>query len=270
MKKINRIKTVAFVLLCLPFCGAWTSVSAAAEQSDRYVGGELISTYASNETISYVSKQVVEDISTANGTPKYRAIDSIQNGCGAIVGAIIVGFYDKYYENLIPNWASYYSTGTYKGQDKTYVYSLIQDLYNLMQTNIVAPGVSQDEFKNGLKSYVVNHGYNIQYTSLGAGNNFNYGTFKTAVNNNQPTVLFVQSSNIYLLDERKNEDLITSGNISGNHVMVAYGYYEVKYTLSNRTRIDKYLRVATGLSTDPTAFYKIGTYVDATYQVTIN
>lgn len=267
MNKINRIKTIALVLLCLPFCGAWT---AAPEQDNRYVGGELIATYASNETISYVSKQVISDISTVKGTPEYTAVSGMQNGCGAVAGAITVGFYDKYYGNLIPDWDSYYSTGTYRMQNGTYVKTLLFDLYERMQTNVVAPGVNETEFKNGLKSYVEDHGYNLEYTSLGTGSNFNYAAFKTAVNNNQVSVLFVQPSNIYLLADHENEDIITTGSISGNHIMVAYGYYEVKYTLSNGTRTDKYLHVATGLSGTSSAFYKVGSYVNAAYKVAIS
>lgn len=268
MKRINRIKTIALLLLCLPFCGGWTT-APNNQADDRYVGGELIATYAS-ETISYVSKEVVENITTANGTPLYTAVSGMENGCGAVAGAIIVGFYDKYYENLIPGWASYYSSGIYRIQNGTYVQTLLFDLYDRMQTNVVAPGVSESEFKNGLKSYVTDHGYNLQYTSLGTGNNFDYSTFKTAVNNNQPTVLFVRPSNFYSLESLANEDVLVSGTISGNHVMVAYGYYEVKYTLSNGTRTDKYLYVATGMSGSSTAFYKVGSFVDAAYKVTIN
>lgn len=267
MKKINRIKTIALIMLCLPFCGGWTS--APTEQLDRYVGGELISTYAT-ETISYVSKQVVEDISTTNGMPQYKAIGDFQNACGAVAGSAIIAFYDKYYENLIPNWASYYSTGTYKMQDRVYVQALMQDLYIRMQTNVVAPGVSESEFKTGLKSYVSDHGYNVEYISLGTGNNFDYSAFKTAVKNNEPTALFVKSSNLYICVPAEKQDNIYTSNISGNHIMVAYGYYEVKYTLSNGTRTDKYLRVATGLAGDSTAYYKIGSYIDAAYKVKIN
>lgn len=268
MKKTNKIKTIALITLCLPFCGGWTT---APEQSEpvRYVGGELIATYA-DETISYISKEVIEDISTANGTPRYSAVSGIQNGCGAVAGAIIVGFYDKYYANLIPDWDSYYSSGTYRMQNGTYVQTLLFDLYDRMQTNVVAPGVSENEFKSGLKSYVEDHGYNLQYTSLGTGNSFNYSTFKTAVGNNEPTVLFVRPSNLYKCVSNDGEDVLYTINMSGNHIMVAYGYYEVKYILSNSTRTDKYLRVATGLSVDSTAYYKIGSYVDAAYQVTIN
>ncbi|MDE6618664.1 MAG: hypothetical protein K2K13_06540 [Clostridiales bacterium] len=267
MNKTNRIKTIALLLLCLPFCGGWTS---APEQDNRYVGGELIATYASEETISYISKEVVADISTANATPKYSAVSGMENGCGAVAGAIIVGFYDKYYGNLIPDWDSYYSSGTYRIQNGTYVQTLLFDLYDRMQTNVVAPGVSQDEFKNGLKSYVVDHGYNLQYTSLGAGNSFNYSAFKTAINNNQPAVLFVKTSNLYTYQTINNEDVVSAHSIGGNHIMVAFGYYEVKYTLSNGTRTDKYLKVATGFSMNSASFYKIGSYVDAAYKVTIN
>lgn len=266
MNKLNRIKTIALLLLCLPFCGGWTTAPA---QENRYVGGELISTYA-EETISYISKEVVTDITTANSTPRYFAVSGMQNGCGAVAGGIIVGFYDKYYDNLIPNWTSAYSTGLYKGQNGTYVHDLLFDLYNRMQTNVVAEGVSESEFKNGLKSYVVDHGYNLEYISLGTGNNFNYTAFKTAVRNNQPTVLFVRPSTLYYYQTINNEDVITTSNISGNHIMVAYGYYEVKYTLSNGTRTDKYLYVATGLSGTSAAFYKVGSYIDAAYHVKIN
>ncbi len=267
MKNFNkRLRAVLFVLLCVPFCGAWT---VAAEQTEtRYTGGELISTYAS-ETISYVSKQVVEDIATANNAPYYSAVGDLSNGCGAIAGAVIVGFYDKYYSNLIAGWDSYYSTGRYKGKDTVYVPALMHDLFARMNTNQVQPGVSENDFKTGLKAYVNNQGYNLTYSSLGSGNSFNYTAFKTAINNNEVVALFVQPSNLYALSPSNNQDLLVSTSISGNHIMVAYGYYEVKYTLSSGIRTDKYLRVATGLAVS-TAFYKIGSYVDATYTVKIS
>lgn len=268
MNKTNKFKTIAIIMLCLPFVGGWT---AAPEQSDsRYVGGELIATYASSENIYYESKQIVENIYTANYTPEYSAVNGMQNACGPVAGAIIVGFYDKYYDNLIPGWTSCYSSGKYRLQDKTYVPALIQDLYDDMQTNVAAPGVSESEFKNGLKSYVENHGYNLQYNSLGAGNNFNYNAYKTAIKNNEPAVLFVQPSELYLLSNNGDYDSLAWSSISGNHIMVAYGYYEVKYTISNGTRTDKYLMVETGLSILQTAFYKVGSYIDAAYTVKIN
>ena len=269
MKNLNkRIRAVLFVLLCLPFCGAWTV--AAEQQETRYTGGELISTYAS-ETISYKSKEIVENIATANNAPSYTGDDiGLQNGCGATAGAIVVGFYDKYYPNLISGWDSTYSTGRYRAQDFVYVPALMQDLYTEMKTNVAGAGVSETEFKTGLTSYVNAHGYSLNYMSLGNGNNFNYTSYKTAIQNNEVTVLFVQPSTIYTIASSTNKDVLNTISISGNHIMVAYGYYEVKYTLSNGIRTDKYLRVATGLSSCPTAIYKIGTFVDAAYTVKIS
>lgn len=267
MNKTNKIKSIALAILCLPFCGGWTA--AAAEQEERYVGGDLIVTYAS-ETISYVSKEVISNISTANSTPLYYAVNGMQNACGPVAGAIAVGFYDKYYENMIPDWTPVYSTGRYRMQDTTYIPALIQDLYDRMQTNVVAPGVSESEFKSGLTSYITSKGYNVSLNSLGKGNNFDINTYKTAINNNQVSVLFVQPSNLYSLSSVGAEDVLSSASLSGNHIMIAYGYYEVKYTLTNGTRTDKYLYVATGMSISTTAFYKIGSYIDAAYQVKIN
>lgn len=267
MKNLNkRIRAVLFVLLCLPFCGAWTV--AAEQQETRYTGGELISTCAS-ETISYISKEIVEDIATANNVPSYHSIGDMTNGCGAVAGATVVGFYDKYYSNLIAGWDSYYSTGKYRIQDTIYVPALLQDLYTRMKTNQLQPGVSESDFKNGLKSYVNNQGNNINYSSLGSGNNFDYNAFKTAVRNNQLTALLVQPSNIYGFSSSENQDTVSSSSISGNHIMVAYGYYEVKYILSSGTRTDKYLRVSTGLTTG-SALYKIGSYVNAAYIVKVS
>ena len=268
MKNLNiRIKAILFVLLCVPFCGAWTV--AAEEPETRYTGGELISTYAT-ETISYVSKEI-EEITTANNAPSYHSIDDMTNGCGAVAGATVVGFYDKYYNNLITGWDSYYSTGRYKAQEYTYVSALLKDLYARMKTNQVQPGVSENDFKDGLKSYINSKGYNINYSSLGKGNGFDYNAFKSAIKNNEVTALFVQPSNIYLLSYSSsgNKDTVASSTISGNHIMVAYGYYEVKYTLTNGTRTDKYLMVSTGYVTG-LALYKVGSYIDAAYVVKIS
>lgn len=267
MKSHKKLAIAAF-FLCIPFLGGWTSVPAKTEEAG-YTGGPLLATYAS-ETISYTSKQVVEDIATANNAPAYYPIDGITNACGAVAGAIVVGFYDKYYEDLIPGWSSAYASGRYKSQDRTYVPALINDLYTRMKTNTTVAGVTESQCKTGLQNYAASKGYNLNYVSLGSGNSFNYTTFKAAVKNNDVSVLFVQPSNLYVISTDTNKDVLETYTISATHVMVAYGYYEVKYTTSGGTRTDKYLRVATGRSDVTTAYYKVGSYIDSAYQVKIN
>lgn len=274
MKNIKRLLIIGVAMLCLPLCGAWTA-AYAQQQTDpqteqRYVDAQLISAYAVNsETIEYVSKTVIENIETDKGAPGYFAVDELQNACGAVAGTVAVGFYDKYYSNMIPDWNSYYSNGNYRLQDGTYVPKTMRDLYNRMETNVVAPGVSEAEFKTGLTSYINGVGYDISYNSVWNGT-FNYTAYKNAVNNNRVTVLFVKPSDIYVLGHGDTTDVVSSMNITGNHVMIAYGYYEIRYTLINGTRTDVYLKVITGFSGTKTAYYKVGSYIDSAYILEIN
>ncbi|MDE6075060.1 MAG: hypothetical protein K2G26_01340, partial [Clostridia bacterium] len=91
---------------------------------------QLYSTNTSTETIEYGSR--ADDLyETINGVPQYTA--QLSNSCGATAGATIVGFYDKYYEDLIPDYTSYYSaTGKYRSPDKVYIPALMDELYTLM------------------------------------------------------------------------------------------------------------------------------------------
>ena len=225
------------------------------------------------EYVNYSSKTVVEDVYTANYAPDYFAAGTdLENACGAVAGAIVVGFYDKYYDNMVPGWNSYYTaTGVYRKNDTANVGVFMRDLYSRMNTNVVAPGVSEDEFKSGLTGYINDKGYSVSYNSLGKNGSFDYGAFKSTVRNNQVSVLFVQPSYIYQIGSGNNLDAVSTTYISGNHIMVAYGYYEVEYTLSNGgTRHDVYLRVCTGWSEPTRGFYKVGSYLDSAYNVKIN
>lgn len=274
MKNIKRLLIIGVAMLCLPLCGAWTAAYAQQQMDpqieQRYVDAQLISAYAvSSETIEYVSKTVIENIETDKGAPGYFAVDELQNACGAVAGTVAVGFYDKYYSNMIPDWNSYYSNGNYRLQDGTYVPKTMRDLYNRMETNVVAPGVSEAEFKTGLTSYINGVGYGLSYNSIWNGT-FNYSTFKNAVNNNKVTVLFVKPSNVYLLGQGTTNDTLANLYIDGNHIMIAYGYLEIRYTMSYGTRVEAFLKVSSGYGDLKTALYKVGSYIDSAYVLEIN
>ncbi len=273
MKRTTGLKCGCAAFACVLFCGGWTNAAVAeqADLSDRYVGGMLISTYATtSETVAYSSKTVVENIPTSNTAPAYTS-GNLPNGCGAVAGANIVGFYDRYYSELIPGWDSCYPFGMYKGADGVYVPKVMNELFTAMKTNVAAPGVSESEFRTGLKSYVNGKGYDITYNSLGKGTSFDYTKFKTAVKNNEVTALLIKPSNMYTINPGDGSDTIVANTISGNHIMMAYGYYEVKYTLkSGGTRTDKYLKVSSGLSEATLAYYKVGSYIDYAYHVKIS
>lgn len=142
-------------------------VAAVSETEIRYTGptvlyGDNVATPYSDinsEQIYYTDRQYTY-YTTTNSVPLYEPSGALTNSCGATGGAIVVGFYDKYYENLIPNYTSYYTaTGKYKNSSSnTYVSTLMSDLYTLMRTNVDDVGVSESDCRNGLKSMLKTKG----------------------------------------------------------------------------------------------------------------
>ena len=269
MKKQKKITLIGTLILCLPLCGAWTTAQAETPEEVYYPNQSLVSTRAV-EYIEYNTKTIVENLETDRATPEYYPISELDNSCGSVAGATVVGFYDKYYTNMIPAWDSYYANGRYKIQDSTYIPALQRDLYTRMKINVTYEGVTESNFKTGLSNYIKDQGYSVSYDSVWSGGTFNYSAFKTAVDNNKISVLFVKPSNLYVLGESDQKDTLSNLYIPANHIMVAYGYYELKYTMSSGTRTDKYLKVATGLVGTGLTLYKVGSYIDSAYTLQIS
>lgn len=281
MKNYLKKSFVRIAVAIMAFNAVFMFAGVGFDGENRYSGyGEEdgIMPYAteiSREIITYTSKEE-EYIETTNGVPLYMQTGTMQNGCGAIGGAIIVGFYDKYYENLIPGYTPHLSSGKYKGSDSTYVPQLMWDLYALMRTNVDDVGVSQADCVNGLKAYVQNKGYSIQMTNIRSNNKVNEAAFVNAINNNRPTLLFCDRTDIYGIgvSAEGNLDQVVGTNFTtGGHIVVAYGFYTVKYyNGSTLFRTDKYINVATGLSTFKNSFMRIedATWCNGAYAVAVS
>ena len=265
MLKIFK-KSCAFVAAAILLINITCVFGAGAtyERSSRYSGyGEYdgITPYAteiSRETINYTSREY-EYIETTNGVPMYMPTAGLENGCGAVGGSIVVGFYDKYYENLIPGYTPHLSSGKYKNGDITYVPQLIRDLYKLMRTNVDDVGVSESDCIEGLKQYVKGKGYSIQLNSIRSGSVVDETLFRSAINNNQPVLLFCDRTDIYTVSNTTNADVVGCYNLtSSGHIVVAYGLYIINYYNGNTLfRTDKYINVATGLSTVKNNYLKL-------------
>ena len=201
-----------------------------------------------SEQVYYTDREV-EYFTTDNNVPLYTPNTTLANSCGATGGAIIVGFYDKYYENLIPGYTTYYTAnGRYKPVDSTYIPALMVDLYDLMRTNVDDVGVSESDCRNGLRSYVQGKGYSLTYTSIKTGSALNMNACKNAFLNNKPILLFCEEAGVVAVNEYSGYDHLVTMTIANNHIMVAYGYYQVKYyNGSNNFRTDTYFFVAPGL-----------------------
>lgn len=251
-----------------------------AETTDRYsatYGGDAPTPYEyteiSNETVNYTRREVVP-VGLVNNAPLYTPISGLDNGCGAVAGAIIVGFYDKYYEELIPNYTTYLSfNGKYKGNDATYIPKLMRELYTLMRTNVDDIGVSRDDCLNGLKAYVQGKNRSLEYEDIKNSNKVDYNSFKRAMNENKPVLLFCDKTVVYDVISSSNSDRIVGAVITSTaHIVVGYELYEVKYYNGNNLfRTDRYIRIASGLSTVDLYLLKIDAtdWCDGAYTVTV-
>lgn len=255
MKKLLYFTLILVLLFSICMFGAWTPVSQETEI--RYADAPLISTVA-DITTYFTSKTIVEENRTDGGAPSFVA-SGLADACGPVAGAETVAFYDKYYPNLIPDWDSYYpATGKYRAQNTTYIYPLLQNLYTLMKTNVGGEGVTEANFKSGLQTYFTNHGYTASYTSVKSGSTLDYSACKTAIDNNKVIVLFTTPGNIYDLHEYSDHDILHPYSIAGNHIMIAFGYLQIKYySGSTLIRTDTLLEVATGLSFTSLAYYLV-------------
>lgn len=256
MKKFLKLSLLAVSLISVLIFGGWTTEQGQA--TERYADTPIVSVYA-NTIINY-NYRTVDFNETSGGAPCYTPENGMSNACGAVAGATIVAFYDKYYDNMIPDWVSYYpASGRYRMRDSVYVPNVMWELYDLMQTNVKDVGVSEQEFVNGLKTYINNQGYSVNMQNVVSGSSIDYQACKNAINNNKVIALLSHAGDIYMVGEKSGQDIVTPVNIAGSHIMVAYGYYEINYYNSNNTlfRTDIYLDVATGLEVYETALYKI-------------
>lgn len=279
MKIKNSKKYFGAFLICLFACLMVCLCSGFSvklpEKQGRYSAsyGDDVMLYSSTVTdrIEF-TKRDITSIETTKGVPLYSQVGTYANSCGAVAGAIVVGFYDAYYENLIPNYVPVFSNGKYKRNDTVYIPKLFGDLYDLMRTNVDDVGVSEEDCKNGLRAYVNNHGQNLSYSNVKGYNAINEAAFVNAINNNQPVLLFCDKMDLYTFGNNSTFDIIVKTEFSGAHIAVGFGLYTFTYYNGNNNfRTDKYIRIATGISGMPDSYLKLETtdWCDSAYAVSV-
>lgn len=256
MKKLMYFVLVLILLTGVTMFGAWAPIAQAEEI--RYADAPIVSTAASTQ-IYYTYREIVAERDTPGGAPLYSNNDNLANACGPLAGTGIVAFYDKYYPNLIPGWDSYYpATGKYRSQGSTYVTTLLHELYTLMRTNVNGEGVSENEFKTGLQTYINNHGYSASYTSAMSGGSLDFSACKAAIDNNKVIALFIKPGPVYDFVESSGYDTFVESSITGNHIMFAYGYLQINYYNSTGLfRTETLLKVSTGRMAISLAYYNV-------------
>lgn len=252
-KKMIAVVIILAIILIVAMQAGIMNTRAFANQIEEktYCGVGGGSTYT--ETITYTNAPVTLEM-TDYMAPNYDRMISLPNDCAPVAGAIIAGFYDYTYTNLIPNYTSvvFYNNRYYLNAQSTQVNATITSLYSSMQTNSTI-GTTFNNFKNGFASYVQGQGYSISYTSVMSWGSFSLSSFISQVNNGKPVALFLQTFKYV-----ESGKFTTSGNTdtlivlqsTESHVCVAYGYKIVNYyNGSTNFRTDTYLMVSLGNDT---------------------
>lgn len=264
-----------FVSLAVLFAAVVTSVTVipAKAENVRYADAQIVSSYM-YEQFTFGRKEVMDAVQTPNSVPLYKPQSNLPNSCGATAGTIAIGYYDKYYPNLIPDYDSYYAAnGRYKVADKVKIPAIMNELYTSMRTNVDDVGVSHNDFMKGFKAYIASKGYTVSFTSIKNGNDVNYPMVKQALANKDLIILFAQAGDLYLPSTGANTETLNTITVTNPHIMIGYNYQQWNYFNDNGWfRSDIYLGVETGQPGIQTAFYRINTaaFLEYAYVMHIN
>lgn len=203
------------------------------------------------QTVNYTKKDT-ETYSIPYDLPSYYGKSENDTSCANTAGAIVLGYYDRFNENLIPNYKSYiklgnmirYRTGTVE------ITNLLNELHDLMGTDVGHLGTTYSGFQDGMQRYVSGKGYSYRTSNIFSWGEFDFEKYKSAVEAENPVVLFLSNYAIVkTFSDTFPTDKITSEYMDVTHVAVGCGYktdtyYDGQGKVSDRRN---YLRVASGL-----------------------
>lgn len=208
--------------------------------------------------------------------PEYTGIVGASN-CAVVAGANLIGFYDRLYENLIPNYQTYNSFGgrvLYKGIS-TEIDAVMTTLNTMMEADVDGPGVTFTGYVNGLEEYVEGKGYTFSYNSLMSWGSFDYSAYVTAVESGKAVSLFLTNYSLVAMTafvENTNQDTVYNCQYPSNHVVIGCGYRVDSYYDANDNLINqvKYLRVSSGFPEFTLCYLNISNFTQIANAITIN
>ncbi|HIV64424.1 MAG TPA: hypothetical protein H9693_06655 [Firmicutes bacterium] len=211
----------------------------------------------SSETVYYTYRSY-DGYALASRPPRYIEV-GLESACAPIAGGNIIGYYDRYCTNLIPDFTPGVSVGNglymYLSQSDE-VDAMIFDLYDDMGTTSI--GTTYDQFISGMQTYCSRAGYTFSYSDCMSGGSLNYSYVKSEIDAGRPVALFVSQYTVSTVSLKDGYDSITNLHGTGNHVMAGFGYYDITYTLSSGgTRNSRYIEVSTGLGRQTNGYFNI-------------
>ncbi len=254
MKKLLAAAiSLSLVLVAGASMGATKNTVARAD-TNPYEGAFFLR--QETVTINYAYKQETENF-ISYAVPKYYETTENMTGCANIAGATVLGFYDKAYDELIPNYtAGRDLRGRYVfyGMSDT-IENVILDLRGRMQTDVGQEGTTIPNFKAGLSSYVASKGRSASYTNVINNGYLNHTAFDQKIAAENCGVLYLWDYAMVPIDNfavSDTQDQFTKKVFSGRHMVTVYGRKNIKYYNENDELIRElnFVRVATGFSTE--------------------
>lgn len=248
-----------------------------AEQTyaDGFNGSTYL--YTEQETVSYYRKEESE-VSISGGLPKYHSTFANPNDCAPVAGAIVLGYFDRQFDQLIPN----FTAGRYIRDRFVYtaqndaVVNVMNTLYNLMDTNTSGNGTTVNQFKNGLQEYVQSRGRTVGYNNVMNGS-ISLQEVIDSINSGNPIVIFVVGYALVSassINSTTYVDTFHKDIYGGAHTMIVSGVKIVTYYNQTGGVVDSkiLLNVASGYRENGVCYMMLNAYgnLDDAYSVKIN
>lgn len=205
-------------------------------------------------------------------TPNYTSSPYLSS-CACIAGSNVVGYFDRFCPELIPNsepgyeYMGYYF---YYGERDIH-FSVVTQLYSDMGTT-ESHGTTTAQFLAGMTTYANRAGYNFSYYSAMSGTSLNFSAVKTSMKNNRPVVLFMSGYNVAMMGEEDGYDSFAYVLSEANHAMVGFGYEDVTYTYSSGSQENyQFIYVASCLPARASGYFNVNynTKINDAYSVSI-
>jgi hypothetical protein len=225
----------------------------------------------------YYERKSTAQVSLYYGIPFYTAT-SYLNSCACVAGSTILGYYDRMYSYIIPNFNSYSTTSGAYVFGCADTLAVADQLYYDMKTNIYN-GTSFSNFIIGMQTYLSRVNRSMTYTSVLTSGNLDYDKLTSALAQQRPVAIFMSGYNVVDDYSGTEYDCLYVTKYSGGHVMVAYGYKNISYyrtetktvwspvwynpfrtitvTYEVNFRSDNYLKVSSGVIGSQNAYVRL-------------
>ena len=255
-----HLGTIALAAL-LALCSAAAPASLFDNDTDganpvAYEQTEALDAVWETKQITYSARTITKSHLMALMYPSFNFSPAV-GSCGCIAAANVLGFFDRYYEELIPDHDAgvpYADTYLYNPEDSA-VIKVIRTLYEYMGTEHV--GTTEDEFIDGIKRYCNEKGRSISFSSCMSSKSFDFVSAQHKMEANQPIILFLSGYNIVELSSKDNTDEMYYRVSEANHIMITFGYSVVTYTTSSGNVTYDFIDVSSGLSGNTCTLFDI-------------